>query len=65
MSQLDVHEIICPVRDRELEQLRRHRDGSQQVILALRRKLIETDSTLPDEYDGTAWMLIEAEHRVG
>lgn len=33
---------------------------SEGVVLALRRKLREVDATLPSEYDGAAWELIEA-----
>jgi hypothetical protein len=63
MSQQDVHEIICPHRDRELERLRDERPRIEGIVLALRRKLIAADSTLPHELDGTAWMPIEDEWR--
>ena len=63
MSQQDVHEIMCPYRDRELEQLKKQRPEMEKIILALRRKLIAGDPTLPNEYDGTSWMPLEGAYK--
>ena len=59
MSELDVHRIICPWEHRELLELRDRVTLAEQKMLALRRMLRATDPSLPDEYDGNAWALIE------
>jgi hypothetical protein len=59
VGELEVHRIICPHRELELERLRIERPKAEAVILALRRLLIAQDSSLPDAYDGTAWAEIE------
>jgi len=63
VSELDVHRVICPYRDIELDRLRATRVIAEQTVLALRRMLIATDPTLPNEYDGTAWADLERLHR--
>jgi hypothetical protein len=46
---------IRDARQRAEQDLRK----TEVIILALRRKLIAFDATLPNEYDGTAWQAIE------
>ena len=64
MSQQHVHEIMCPIVERERDDLREAVKTATRIIVALRRKLIAADPSLPNEYDGTAWVPIEADDEV-
>jgi hypothetical protein len=35
--------------------------GTEKIVVALRKKLISLDPSLPQYYDGTAWAKIESE----
>ncbi len=59
MSAADVHAIMCPLRDKELESLRKERQTAERIVLALRRRLLAIDSSLPNEYDGNGWVPYE------
>ena len=59
MSELDVHQVICPAVERERDDLRVHLRLAEQIVLNLRRRLIAADPSLPDPYDGTAWAVFE------
>ena len=46
----------------QLQKEQKRMRQAERIVLALRRKLIALDPSLPIEYDGTAWAQIEAEY---
>lgn len=59
MSELDVHRILCPIDRRERDRLTEQLAQATRIILALRRRLITADPSLPCEYNGDAWAPLE------
>jgi len=56
MTELDVHEIICPTIERERNELRAAQRAATAHILWLREQLHAADPTFPaNAYDGIAW----------
>jgi hypothetical protein len=61
VSELHVHQVMCPIVERERDYLRDEVKNATRIIVALRRKLIAADPSLPNEYDGTAWVPFEGD----
>ncbi len=60
MSEEHVTAVSGPTYIRQARERERYElELARCIILALRRKLRDADPTLPNEYDGTAWMAIE------
>lgn len=55
MSELDVHEIICPAIERERDQLRINLRQAEAHVLELRQRIMTHEPDTPNPYDGNGW----------
>jgi hypothetical protein len=60
VTEQHVHEIMCPIIERERDELRDRMRHAERVIVRLRQLLRAADPSLPHECDGNAWAPLEA-----